>query len=230
MHRCRLYNNIYAAYSFKSYRTGEKRSGPFMTRAKKALLRAIELSATEGQIDVWAAAQYNLGGMLAGEAADADEESAQFLRIQSVSAFNAAMEAYPNTGFSLHVANTQLALGRVLLEIAKSSSPQFRELYLIRTIGANEAASMNFDKESHLQNWSYAQFCIGLAFFLHAEISDAKLAIEDLEKALTYFDAALPGHEVPGKEDDLKRLSSAQREARLRLKNLRQSGDTSQKA
>jgi transcriptional regulator with XRE-family HTH domain len=39
---------------------------------------------------------------------------------------------------------------------------------------------------------------IGLAFFLHAEIAEKETAISDLEKALVYYESALPGYQIEG--------------------------------
>jgi hypothetical protein len=222
VHRCRLYNNISAAWSLKSRRSSQDNRSLYKENAKKALLRAIELSTGENQVDVWSAAQHNLGMDLAEAAAAADPQGAQFLRVQSIAAFNASLEAFPQTALGLQSANTHLALGRVLLECARSSKSGVREAYLVRSIGAYEAAAYMLDKEASLGAWSHAQFSIGLAFFLHAEIAEPNVAAADLENALSCFDAAEPGYRSLNEQRDLKRLRSARSETKLRLQDLRQ--------
>jgi transcriptional regulator with XRE-family HTH domain len=226
MHRCRLYNNIAAAWSLKSRRSSQDNQSLYKESAKKALLRAIELSTQENQVDVWSAAQYNLGIDLAEAAAAADSQVAQFLRIQSIAAFSASLEAFPQTALGLQLAHTHLALGQVLLECARSSKSGVREAYLVRSIGEYEAAAYMLDKETHLGAWSHAQFSIGLAFFLHAEKAEPNVAVADLGNALSCFDAAEPGYRSLNERRDLKKLQSARTETKVRLQNLRQTLDT----
>jgi transcriptional regulator with XRE-family HTH domain len=222
MHRCHVYNNISIAYRHRAWLAGDDDKNAFLQKAKQAVIRAIDLSAQEGIVDIWSAAQHNLGGMLAEAAAVADEpKKATFLRIQAVAAFHASAEAYPEIVFNMHLARTQSAIGRVLLEQAKSSNARLREIYLIRSIGAYELVTQILKEDAHLQQWSEAQYCIGLAFFLHAEISEPKLAASDLEKALSYFAAALPGYQSSELKADLKKLKAAQKRTRALLKNIR---------
>lgn len=221
IHRCRLYNNISTAWRVKEHRSKEKNKEQFRTNAKRALLRALELSAAEGQIDVWSGVQYNLGATLAEAAARSDPGDAQFLRIQSIAAFNASLEAYPQTVLNLQMARTHLALGHVLLETAKTSPSGIREAYLVRTIGEYEAAAHILDKDTDLTSWSNAKFGVGVAFFLHAEISEPEGAIADLENALKCFDEAEPGVISANEPQAQKRLEAARAETKTRLDKLR---------
>jgi hypothetical protein len=194
-----IYNNLSIAYGRK-HKAGESR---FAEKEIQALFRAIELGGSEGNIEVWSNAQTNLGKALAQRAAITPEpHQAAFLRIQAVAAFQASLEAYPGTAFTLQAAETALALGRVELELAMSYPPDLKEPYLIRSIESNEAAMRILGQEDHLQRWSQAQFCTGLAFLLHAEISQPEVAAEALQRATSYFDAAIPGYQMPGMEND----------------------------
>jgi hypothetical protein len=74
---------------------------------------------------------------------------------------------------------------------------------------------------------SDAQFSIGLAFFLHAEIAEKEAAISDLEKALECYEAALPGYRIDGRKEKLKKLESARTETKARLKRLQTSQEPS---
>lgn len=217
--RCYLFNSIFAAYSEKSIRAKEGGdNNQLSTKAMKALLRAIELSAQTGQLDVWGNCQFNLGSELAARARSKqaeDMEFASFLRIQAIAAFNASLEAYPQTLLTPQIARTQLALGNALLDQARSCAKTLREVYLIRSIGAFQVGSAVYAEDS--VEWSYAQFSIGLAFFLHAEVSGREMAIDDLTRALEFFDVALPGYKSPELEHDLKKLRAAQKEAKTRL-------------
>ena len=220
LHRCHAYNNISSAYRYNALRSGKNRRNDLTAKAKQALRRTIELSADSGVLDVWAGAQHNLGGMLAEAANEAEESEAKFLRVQAVAAFQSSVEAYPETAFSAHLARTKLCLGRVFLEQAGTSNDRLKEIYLIRAIGEYESATQIFSKETHLHDWSESQFCIGLAFYMHAAIADSKLAVDDLKKAILYFDAAKPGYEATAPEKDLKKLKSVRKKANTWLKEL----------
>jgi tetratricopeptide (TPR) repeat protein len=223
-----LQNSLSTAWTRMSRSNNENIQGEFAGKAKKALRRAIELSAQEGQIDVWSSCQYNLGAELAETAHDVartDPALACFLRVQSISAFSASLEAYPETLHHPHARNTQMSLGRLFLDQARFMTDRRRELYLTRSIHAHEVAlAMSNDDDVHTSD---AQFHIGLAFFLHAEIAEKETAISDLEKALEYYEAALPGYPVDSRKDDLKKLESAKTVAKARLKKLQTSQEAS---
>jgi hypothetical protein len=223
-----LQNSLSTAYSRLSHSSNENSQGEFAGKAKKALLRAIQLSAQEGQIDLWSACQYNLGATLAESAqeiATEDPASARFLRVQSIAAFGSSLEAYPETLLHPHTRRTQMSLGRVLLDQARFTTDSRREIYLTRSIHAYEVALAISDDDG--VHTSHAQFSIGLAFFLHAEIAEKEIAISELEKALVYYEAALPGYRIDGREDDLKNLESAKTATKNRLKSLQTSQNAS---
>jgi hypothetical protein len=216
-----MYNNISTAYRYMARRGPKTREVEFVDKAKKALLRAIELSTQEGLLDVWSAAQFNLGGMLAEQAQRAEPSRAAFLRIQSVAAFMSSSEAYPGTSFAVQLADTQLSLGRVLLEQASQSIMKLKEMYLFRSINAIEAATEIFRKESHLEKWSQAQFHIGLAYYLHAEIAEPEIAVADLENAISCFESAVAGYHGAEKTEDMDRLQRVTKAAQDALDRLR---------
>jgi transcriptional regulator with XRE-family HTH domain len=100
-----------------------------------------------------------------------------------------------------------------------------REIYLTRSIHAHEVAlAMSDGDDVHTSD---AQFGIGLAFFLHAEIAEKGTAISDLGKALVYYEAALPGYRIDGRKNYLKKLESARTETKTRLKKLQTSQEAS---
>jgi hypothetical protein len=118
-----------------------------------------------------------------------------------------------------------MALGRILLEQARSTPDRRREIYLTRSIHAHEVAlAMSENDDIHSSD---ARLGIGLAFFLHAEIAEKEIAISDLEKALTYYEAALPGFRIGDRKDRLKRLESAKTETKARLERLQTLGKSS---
>jgi hypothetical protein len=78
-----------------------------------------------------------------------------------------------------------------------------------------------FDKDINLAAWSHAQFGVGLAFFLHAEMAKQEIAEADLENALSCFDAAEPGFRSLKQHKNLKKLELARTETADRLKKLR---------
>jgi hypothetical protein len=217
-----LQSSLSAAYSQLSISNDENSQGEFAEKSKRALRRAIDLSAQEGQIDLWSGCQYNLGAALAESAQEMqtkDPALARFLRIQSIAAFNSSLEAHPETLLHPHTRRTQMSLGRILLDQARYTTDTRRELFLTRSIHAHEVALAMSDVDDI--HTSDAQFCIGLAFFLHAEIAENNIAISDLEKALEYYEAALPGYRVDGREDHLRKLESAKKETNTRLRELR---------
>lgn len=217
-------SSLSAAYSNLSAVNKEDSQGELARKAKKALRRAIELSAQEGQIDLWSACQYNLGNELARSAQEiqtTDPEMARFLRIQSIAAFNSSVEGYPETLLNPHIRRSQIALGRILLDQAGHTTDRKREVYLTRSINAHEIVlAMSDDEDVHTTD---AQYCIGLAFVLHAEIAEEKVAISDLEQALRFFEAALPGYQIENRKDNLERLESMRAKAKARLNELQNS-------
>jgi tetratricopeptide (TPR) repeat protein len=222
-----LQSNLSAAYSRLSSLNDENSQGEFAEKAMRALRRAIELSAQEGQIDLWSACQYNLGAALAKSAQEmevADPILTRFLRVQSISAFNSSLESYPETLLHPHTRRTQMSLGLVLLDQARFTTDRRRAIYLNRSIHAHEAVLAMSDVDDTYT--SEAKFCIGLAFFLHAEIAEKKTAISDLEKALEYYEAALSDFQIGGQEAHLKKIKSARKETEARLRKLQTSQET----
>jgi transcriptional regulator with XRE-family HTH domain len=237
LHRCHMHNNISAAYIYKSRRCSDDQRQALKSKAKKALERAIELSAAEGQLDVWSAAHFNLGKLLAEAASDKDlsekapeidHEAAIFLKVQSIAALNASAEGFAASGFSLQFAGAQLSLGRALLDYALLSATTTKEIYLARSIGAHEMALQVFDRDSHTESWSTAQHCIGLACFFHAQIADGEQAANDLEMAITYFDSALSGFQTLRSNEDLEELARFKNDAAGMLGKLRNENRTKQ--
>jgi transcriptional regulator with XRE-family HTH domain len=220
-----IYNNISSAHRNKARRSNSRLAEAHGRKAKDALLRAIELSVKEKQMEVWSIAQYNLGGMLAEEAEKSDPETAKFLRIQSIAAFLASLEMYLETALNMQLAQTQSALGRVLLEHATTCHDELKEVYLFRSIAASEIASKIFGENENPMHWSDAQFHIGLAFIVHAEISEPEVEAQDLEKAVSYFDSAIPGYEAAGPKEDLKKLKEFRERTVKQLKKIRPSSE-----
>lgn len=216
-----LQNSLSAAYTRLSRCDGEINREHLAAKAEKSLRRAIELSSRHCQVDVWSACQYNLGNALAESAyrtENVDPVGARFLRVQSITAFMASLEAHPETLLHPHTRRTQLSLGRVLLDQAKFTKDHRRAIYLTRSIHANEAVlAMATDNDS---SSSDANFYIGLAFFLHAEMAEKEVAISDLEMAAKYYEDALPGYRANNKSDELRKLDAAKIAAASRLREL----------
>lgn len=160
-----LQSSLSAAYSRLAHSNSENSRDELKENADRALQRAIKLSAEQGQIDLWSSCQYNLGAMLAERARSVEQDnptSARFLRIQSIAAFGASLEAYPETLLYPHTRRTQMALGRILLEQASTTTDSRMEIYLTRSIHAHEVAlAMSGDDDADTFD---AQFCIGFAF------------------------------------------------------------------
>lgn len=224
-----LQSSLSAAYSQLSRSSDGSDRKAFAELAKKSLRRALELSAQEGQIDLWSACHYNLGAALAESAEEVqttDPASARFLRIQSIAAFRASLEAYPETLLHPHTMRTQMSLGRVLLDQARFITDSRREIYLTRSIQAHEVV-LAISEEGGAYT-SDAQFCIGLAFFLHAEVAEKDTAISDLEMALKYYEFAIPGYKVEDNKDHLNKVKSAKKAAKARLNDLRNPQEASE--
>ena len=150
-HKCVIYNNISSAYRYKSRRAGEAFDGHLAKRAKATVLRAVELSTQESNIDVWATALHNLGGMLAEEAERCEGEASTFLRIQAIAAFVSSLEVCLESAFNLQLAETQLALGRVLLDHSRHANNRFQEVYLFRSIAASRISRAHLHEGSSLR-------------------------------------------------------------------------------
>ena len=218
-----LQSNISSAYSHLSRSSNEESSGENAEKAKRALRRAIELSAQEGQIDLWSSCQYNLGYELAESAQELEATNpklARFHRIQSIAAFKSSLEAYPETLLHPHTRRIQMALGRILLDQAKFTTDRRREIYLTRSIQAYEIALSMMDDDAYASD---AKYSIGLAFLLHSEIADKETAISDLEHALEFYEAALPGYRTHGRKDQIKKLEAARKKTKSKLKEFRTS-------
>jgi hypothetical protein len=73
----------------------------------------------------------------------------------------------------------------------------------------------------HPRKWADGQFYTGMAFFLHAEMTESKIAIGDLEGAISRFDAAIIGYESSGMENELEDARNAKKQAENDLERLR---------
>ena len=184
----------------------------------------MELSTQESNIDVWATALHNLGGMLAEEAERCEGEASTFLRIQAIAAFVSSLEVCLESAFNLQLAETQLALGRVLLDHSRHANNRFQEVYLFRSIAASESAAHIFTKEAHCEKWAEAQFHIGLALFVHAATADPEIEVSDLENARSHFNSAVIGYQTPERKGDLRKLNEVRRAVTARLKSLKAKG------
>lgn len=209
LHRGHIYNNISLVYDDLAERKNGDEKASFIKKSKEAVVRAIELSEIDGVSDIWAAAQHNLGKKLWKEGEDSTGEKANFLRVRAISAFNSSCEGYLLTAFHTQLASTQHALGRLLLRQAMESFPAAREIYLTRSINAFETAIQIYTKETAPQMWGLAIFNIGLANFLHAEMSPKEIAIGDLNRAISLYDEAAPALESPGMAENKVKLQRA---------------------
>ena len=222
LHQCHVHNNIASAYLALAERATDPDRVALEKKAKSTVLRALELSAQEYQIDVWAAAQHNLAGILFSESQRADAAEGAFLRIQAIAAVSSSIEAYPQTGFSLQMAGAQVLLARILFEHARLASARLKEIYLFRCIQANEVASNIYDQDVHPREWSTTQFLIGSAFLLHADDADRPQALADLEQAVTYFELAAPGLQSAGADRQTATLAAYMEAATSKLRALRE--------
>lgn len=217
-----IQTSIHVTSDLISQLEGEERNGPFHRRATTALSRAIELSAEHHQLDVWAASQCNLGMELARHAAeigDTNSPIAHSLRIQSIAALNASIEGCATNFLSPIALRAQLALGRVLLDQARSVNPTLADSYFARSIHANSAAAAFLENSD--PNWSNAHFTIGTALLLHSELAPSDVAVDDLQNSLKYYEAARSGYEHLEMFDELRKVEGAIHSANRRLQELR---------
>jgi tetratricopeptide (TPR) repeat protein/ribosome-binding protein aMBF1 (putative translation factor) len=193
-HRCGIYNSLSSAYRFKAHRCPNEQSDEATDKAKRALLRAIELSSQQNQIHIWGAAQYNLGAMLAQEsnrATPSELERAMFLGTQAIASFLAAIESFPATGFATQMGDASLSLGKFLVEHSFRLPPEFGEAYLARAIHHLEVSMAIFARERFPRKWAEANFYLGATFLGHFQYLSDHAARSDLDSAKKFLSAAL---------------------------------------
>jgi tetratricopeptide (TPR) repeat protein len=217
-HRCHVFNNLAAACIERARRADGEEKKRYWQKAKEAAKRAIELSSEDHQIDIWSAAQMNLGHVLMQATSELNDERAKFLRIQAISAFNASLETFNESRFEAQMAHTQFLLGRAYLEHALGATlVSIREIYLAQAIAAYQTALQIFAKNAQSPQWFDAHFYMGLCYFFHSEIADENIVVDDLRKALSLFEIALPGFQHPELTNNMSLVEEKIRETRALL-------------
>ena len=161
--------------------------------AFEAFSAAVSAAEATPSSEAWAAAKVNCGAVLAMRSKiDAIEtETAEFLRIQSIAAYLAAIEGYPSLWFPRNYAEAQFGLARVLYEHALKSKRGLLEFNLLRALASCEAACSVFTEELEPLRWAEIQIYMGSIFGSHAELEEIGSAKTDLQEAKTRFESAL---------------------------------------
>jgi len=188
----------------------------------EAFRRAVAAAESGIGLDVWGAAQANLGRILARQAKrSADGAKAHFLRIQSAAAFMSAMEAHQFLSYVFHIAEIQKDLGDLFTEQAMGLRPDDAEVYLVRALNAYEAACRSFTVERNPEIWAQIQVGMARAVSFHSQLEGVETAVDDLEKALALlsgaqgcFEALNHAKEVAYCRDSAGLLRDALRKAR----------------
>ncbi|SEH41556.1 hypothetical protein [Tardiphaga sp. OK245] len=164
--------------------------------------RAAELASNP---EIWGIAKANCGAALAQRAKleTTEPETAKFLRIQSISAYLAALESYPETFFPLNYAKAHVGLAHVLFDYALTAETKLTDFYLLRSLSSFEAASAFFTENRSPQRWAELQMYMGNIILVHAERdavaskqSDIKHATELFQNALRVFESQECEHEI----------------------------------
>ncbi|MFT5945632.1 MAG: tetratricopeptide (TPR) repeat protein [Yoonia sp.] len=165
------------------------------TRAIAAYEEAVAASSRVFDPEIWGTAQINLGNLLAdaSRSQGISEEEASFLRIRSISNFQAAIETYPEVQFPMAFAEAHSGLAEVLFEHGLNANEQLFELYFVRAISSFSQVLEFYSEDTSPSRWAYLQCRLGSIFGNHAVRVSGETAEHDLEMAISHFDA---GREV----------------------------------
>jgi tetratricopeptide (TPR) repeat protein len=158
-----------------------------------AFLKAASASEANSDLEVWGAARFNIGALLAERATSEglDPQESHFLRIRAIADLSAAIETYPATAFPFNFANAQYLLGQVLYRHAASiESDDLCEVYLFRAIQAFEAATNVFEKDVSPKTWASIQMYLGTVFGYHARFAKLSIGLEDIQRTIGYYEEA----------------------------------------
>ena len=154
---------------------------------------AIRVSEANNDIANWGAAKANYGYRLAHKARleSTKEKEAVFLRIQSISAFLAALETYPSTLFPRQYAETHIGLADVLVQQGQNSNENLIELHFFRALGSySGACEIYFTKDRHPIRWAELQKKLGNIFAIHAQLEGTESTHSDLEQSIEHIENA----------------------------------------
>jgi hypothetical protein len=160
--------------------------------AVKAIKESVAVSEKYGQLDAWAVAKSNLGALAAqrSRSADCPDEERAFHRVRAIAEYLSALEAFEFIFFPYKVAETQVALADVYIDQAERVLGTAKEVYLFRAVQMCEAAAGHYDPQHYPKHWAKTQMYLGLIFLLHSEIEGINCAVEDLNRALIFFQNA----------------------------------------
>lgn len=185
---CHASNNLGTAYLAKS----DNVDNLALQAALNSFQRTISLSAKANQPDTWAAAQVNLGNVLAilSELSDAEDKSA-FMRMQAIAAYCAAIEVYPQSFYPYQYGHTQYGLATVLHAHAMALQNELTELYLMRAISSYEEALKVYSSDNNPLMWAKIQTYLGTIFAAHSEMGANANIRKDCETAIAHFENAV---------------------------------------
>lgn len=162
-------------------------------RALEAFKKALQFSEQTHNLEVWGAAHFNIGNILAGkhDSAEITLEQKYFLRISAIAEFSAAIESFSAFSYPFHYADAQLALGRVLFEHATCLRiKESVEAYLFRAVQSFEAGASVLNPETSPNLWAENRMLLAAVISRHAEIAEAETAISDLKHSIVLFEEA----------------------------------------
>jgi hypothetical protein len=140
----------------------------------------------------------NRGAVLATKAnlEESDLDAANFLRVQSISAYLSSIETSPEVAFPLTFAEAHKSLANVFLDQAVNVDASLKEFYLVRAIASCEAACHILSKDRYPQRWANIQTQLGRIFIFHASMEGVESPISDMQhakKMLSRGTSCIPG-------------------------------------
>ena len=195
--------NSLGAFILNYINMSEEETSLKQTEATAVLRSAIQAAEDSCDMAVWSAAKVNLGGLMATQAMQKDTsiEEQIFLRIRAISEFLGAIETFPETIFPYRFAQAQTSLADVFFAHATTIPSEASEVYLLRAIGAYEAALQIYTREFHPAQWGHLQVNIGKVIHYHSTLDWISSQKSDQEEAEKYYNSAIEVSEELGLED-----------------------------
>jgi transcriptional regulator with XRE-family HTH domain len=170
-------------------------------KALDAFTEAVATSEKHRNIETWGASRFNVGIILM-ERAQADgieAEERHFLRLRAIVEITAAIETFPAVGFPFRFADAQSVLGRLLFQHAAAlQDQQLSEVYLARAVQSFDLAAEVLGVEREPHRWAHLRASQASIFALHAEWAEVSIGLNDLQRAIDYYEEAAAVFEKHG--------------------------------
>ncbi|NMG38399.1 hypothetical protein GRZ55_03980 [Chelativorans sp. ZYF759] len=206
---CHIYNSLGGALNSRIKGDDFIHSEAAIREALEEFEAAIVSSERSNNPDVWGAANFNRGRLLAALAQQEDRNISErtFLFVQAVSAYQAAIETYPETLFPDRFAGAHFELGSTLFHFALIAPDYRTELYMFRSVQSFDIAGAIY-AHTHSWRWAECQLLSGSLIARHAHLDTALDPESDLNEAIRRYETAM---EVYQQEKDAEQVQACAR-------------------